>query len=236
MIDYIVFKSINIIIQILIMKPKELKELISEGESATLEFKRKATSPQKLAREIAALVNSSGGYLLIGVDDDGTIVGIRCEKSEIDILTQTCNFHIHPPAEPIVEIIDYKGNDVIVAKFNESSSKPHIVEIEDKNTGKILKRAYIRLGEKSVVANREMFNLMKTNTIGNPLKISIGDREKRLFNYLENYEKITVKEFAKLVNISSRRAERILITLVRASLIAIHNDTHNDYFTLYPAK
>ncbi len=216
------------------MKPKELKELVSEGESATLEFKRKATSHEKLAREIAALVNSRGGYLLLGVDDDGSIVGVRSEKSELEILIDTCKLHIFPAVEPSIEIIDYKGKDVIVAKFDESSTKPHIIEIEDKDAGKLVKRAYIRLGEKSVIASKEMFKLMQTKTRGNPLKISIGDREKRLFNYLENYEKITVKEFAKLVNISNRRAERILITLVRADLIAIHNDTQNDYFTLYP--
>ena len=61
--------------------------------------------------------------------------------------------------------------------------------------------------------------------------IYIGEAEKRLFSYLEAKERITVKEYAKLVNISKRRAERKLITLVRAGVLQIHNDSHNDYFT-----
>ncbi|HPP40668.1 MAG TPA: ATP-binding protein, partial [Candidatus Kapabacteria bacterium] len=88
--------------------------------------------------------------------------------------------------------------------------------------------------EKSVIASKEMYKLMTTQAVGKPLKISIGERERRLFRYLEKHERITVKEFASIVNISRRRAERILIDLVRAKVILIHNDTNNDYFSLAP--
>jgi DNA-binding MarR family transcriptional regulator len=73
---------------------------------------------------------------------------------------------------------------------------------------------------------------MKYTADEKPLKLSIGYNEKRLFAYLEKYEKSTVKDFAKLVNISDRRAERLLIRLVRAGALQIHNDLHHDYFTL----
>ncbi len=217
------------------MKAKELKEIVSQGESGVLEFKRKATTPEKLAREIAALANTKGGHLLIGIDDDGTFVGVRSEKSELDIVEQACTFHITPPITPEIEIIEYKGKDIVVLKISESTEKPHTIEILDSETDKIVRRAYIRLGEKSVVASKEMYRLLTTQASGKPLKISIGDREKRLFNYLEMHETITVKEFASIVNISARTAERILINLVRARLILIHNDSTRDYFTLMPS-
>jgi len=67
---------------------------------------------------------------------------------------------------------------------------------------------------------------------GKELKLSISEHEKRLFNYLEKYERVTVKEYCKLVNISKRRAERSLVSLVRAGIIQIHNDSTYDYFTL----
>lgn len=216
------------------MNPRELKEIIAEGESSVLEFKRKATTPNKLAREIAALANTKGGILIIGVDDDGTIVGVRSEKSEIDIVEQACVFHIFPPVQYEIEIIEYKDKDIILVHIPESKTKPHVVEIEDTEKKRMVKRAYIRLGEKSVIASKEMYKLMTSQANGKPLKISIGDRERRLFSYLEKHERITVKEFAAIVNISRRRAERILIDLVRANVIVIHNDTSNDYFSLAP--
>jgi len=40
-----------------------------------------------------------------------------------------------------------------------------------------------------------------------------------------------VKDFARLVNISKRRAERILVQLVRAGVLQIHIDSEEDYFT-----
>ncbi len=216
------------------MNPNEFKDLIAEGESSFLEFKRKATTPNKLAREIAALANTKGGILIIGVDDDGTVVGVRSEKSEIDIVEQACGFYIFPPIEPEIEIIEYKNKDVILVHIPESTRKPHVVEIEDTEKKRTVKRAYIRLGEKSVIASKEMYKLMTSQTNGKPLKISFGERERRLFRYLEKHERITVKEFASIVNISRRRAERILIDLVRAKVILIHNDTNNDYFSLAP--
>lgn len=65
-----------------------------------------------------------------------------------------------------------------------------------------------------------------------PLQLYIGDRERRLFAYLEKHGKITVAEFARLVNISRRRALQLLIRLVRAELLMLHTDAPTNYFTL----
>lgn len=214
------------------MHPKEFLELISGGESSRIEFKRKTTSPEKLAREISALANTRGGYLIIGVDDNKDIIGVRSEKSEISAIELTCQFYIDPPVTPSIEILNIYNEDVIIAHIPESTQKPHCIYIVDSESGKKQKRAYIRLGEKSVMASREMYRLM--NYMGDEssaLKLSIGDAEKRLFSYLEVHEKATVNDFARLVNISRRRAERLLIRLVRAGVLMIHNDMNEDYFT-----
>lgn len=210
----------------------ELKKLIDLGESTLLEFKRKVTSPQKLAKEISALANTRGGHLLVGVDDDGSIYGCPSEKSEIDMLEQACGFWIEPPIEPQIEIINLYGKEILVARIEESQNKPHKLKIVQNGKKKPIYRAYIRIGEKSVEASREMARLMTYQTEDKPLRLSIGDKEKRLFAYLEGKESATVKDFSHLVNISERRAERLLIRLVRAGVLQIHNDTHRDYFTL----
>lgn len=56
------------------MRRSQLKEMILSGESTTVEFKRKFTSPEKIAKELTSFANTKGGYLLIGVDDDKKIV------------------------------------------------------------------------------------------------------------------------------------------------------------------
>lgn len=217
------------------MNYKEIKELIALGESTTLEFKRKIISPVKLAKELAAFANTKGGNLLIGVDDDGTIVGIDSEKSAIELVNQVCEFFVDPPLKPKIEIVNVSWHDVLVVQIDESRHKPHYLPQDEDGTEQKLsqRRVYIRVGEKSLIASREMARLLKVQgDDSKPLTLSIGDKEKRLFLYLEKHERATVKDFARLVNISDRRAERLLIRLVRAGVIQIHVDNASDYFTL----
>lgn len=214
------------------MTPKELKELILNGESTTLEFKRKISNNEKIAKELVAFANTKGGYLLIGVDDDGKIVGVESEKSTIDLIERICEFSISPPLTPQIEVVSVSGKDVIVVYICRSDVKPHIV-IHEEDEQDSPNNAYIRVGEKSLIASREMKRLLaEQNTSSKPLLITIGKNEKRLFAYLEKYERISVKVFAKLVNISRRRAERLLINLVRAGVLQINVDNECDYFTL----
>ncbi len=214
------------------MSPQKLKELISKGESTTLEFKRKATTPEKFAKEISALANTKGGWLLVGVDDDGTIVGVHSEKAEISVIETSCEFFIDPPVAFEIEVIQVKRREVVAVYIPESAEKPHHIEVFDSKNNKTLKRSYIRIGEKSVIASREMYRLMTYRASNAPLTLSIGDKERRLFRFLEKNEKATVKDFARLVNISERRASRLLIRLVRAGVVQIFNDSNRDYFSL----
>ncbi|MBI2951828.1 putative DNA binding domain-containing protein, partial [bacterium] len=47
----------------------ELAELIQHGENSGVEFKRDDVRPDSLAKEIVALLNLEGGYILLGVED-----------------------------------------------------------------------------------------------------------------------------------------------------------------------
>ena len=52
-----------------------LHDLTALGEGFTTEFKR--SMPSNLGREICAFANATGGVILIGVTDDGEIVGLH---------------------------------------------------------------------------------------------------------------------------------------------------------------
>lgn len=218
------------------MKARKLISLISEGESTVLEFKRKVVSPQKIAKEITAMTNTKGGTLLIGVDDDGTIVGVKSEKSEIDIVETACNFWIEPIITPVFEIVGVYDKDVVVCYIEQAKIKPYKAKVEDSD-GIFSYKAYIRVGEKSIEASKVMTRLLKDQSdVTKSLKLSIGQNEKSLFAFLEKNEQVTVSDFSKLVNISNRRAERLLIRLVRAGVLLIHNNDTRDYFSLANPK
>ena len=56
------------------MDPAELRRLLTEGETFTIEFKGGSINDSELVEAVACLANGSGGTLLVGVDD-GAVVG-----------------------------------------------------------------------------------------------------------------------------------------------------------------
>jgi predicted HTH transcriptional regulator len=210
------------------MNLEQLNNLIFEGEGLTVEFKRKVSSPEKIARAMIAFANTHGGVLIFGIDDDGSVVGVDSEKEEIDLIFQAARQHCYPPIEPKIEIFELNGKDVIVATIEQSQDKPHRLVSSNGDAGKV----FIRLGSQNVVASGEMTKLMKLENDNQPLRIVIGEKERRLLNYLDNFKKITVKEFSKLVKISEDEASDILVNLVRVGILKINITGGDDYFTL----
>lgn len=215
------------------MYKREILNLIEKGESNIVEFKRQGTTPEKLSKEICAFSNTKGGYLFIGVDDDRKIIGVKNEKAELDIIQQACYFNIVPVPKYEVSIFSIKKTiDIIVVYIPQSLNKPHKIKLFDTINNKFYWRAYIRNKDESVLASREMTNLMAYISKDEPMtNITIGKTERILFEYLSINKKINIQEFSKIANISRRRAERILIQLVKLGLIMIHTDLQQDYFT-----
>ena len=69
------------------MNLEALKELITQGESSTLELKRSTAELREALQTVCAFLNTSGGKVIIGVKPDGTILGqqisdkTRCVRS-----------------------------------------------------------------------------------------------------------------------------------------------------------
>ena len=99
------------------MKQTDLDILLQEGEGSMLEYKE-SFSPS-FARDLAAFANSSGGKILLGVRDDGSVVGIRDSnhlRAQIQDLARNCD----PPVKVLTEVV----GKVMVITVRESESKP----------------------------------------------------------------------------------------------------------------
>lgn len=62
------------------MTADELKRLIAAGETLEVEFKSGNLSDRELIEEIVCMANGKGGWLLLGVEDDGRITGPRRDR------------------------------------------------------------------------------------------------------------------------------------------------------------
>jgi GTPase len=62
---------------------RKLSELISQGESETLEFKQKLPPESIISRILAAFANTKGGTLVIGVRDQGELIGLTEDEAKV---------------------------------------------------------------------------------------------------------------------------------------------------------
>ncbi|WP_420444822.1 ATP-binding protein [Candidatus Poriferisodalis sp.] len=89
------------------MNRTDLLEVLAGGESSRVEFKRDDVQPGRLAAEIAALLNHEGGFVLLGVEDDGNVSGMtRSAKQAEEWLMQLARDHLQPPVVPTWEIVE----------------------------------------------------------------------------------------------------------------------------------
>jgi ATP-dependent DNA helicase RecG len=92
----------------------EILAHIAQGEDQQHEFKRLINNPESIAGEIVALANSEGGYLYIGVEDDGTVVGCPDPADVIQTLTNICRDRCRPPVVPGLEAVTVQGQVIVV--------------------------------------------------------------------------------------------------------------------------
>lgn len=203
-----------------------IKKMIIEGEGVTLDFKKTITSCEKIAKTLVAFANNRGGRLLIGVLDDGTIKGVKSEDEEKYMITRAANFFCRPALEPVFEEIYIDAKLVLVAEIKPSDLKPHYSLGED---GKWW--VYIRTNDKSMLASKIVVDVLKRSNNDDGVLIEYSSKEKSLLEYLYQQERITVKEYCDLLNLSRRRAQRILVNLVLSGVIRVHTTEKEEYYT-----
>jgi len=93
----------------------QIKKILLRGEDSRNQFKQDIISPAGLAAEMAAFSNTLGGTILIGIADDHTVTGLTRERiSAINqLISNMSSQGIHPPVNPITEIIEIDGKNVI---------------------------------------------------------------------------------------------------------------------------
>jgi len=117
------------------MDSKALEELIRKGESQNVEFKQSASSAKDLAKEIAAFANTFDGILIIGVDDKGTITGIKDFKETEQTISNALNHNCIPPIQASISRIEISGKILVAVDIPAGISKPyeanHVIYLRD---------------------------------------------------------------------------------------------------------
>lgn len=129
-----------------------LFETLKRPEGKTLEFKRDLSSLDGALRTLVAFANTTGGTLLIGVED--ATRHVRGVKAPLDLeerLASLISDNIVPRLVPELEILPWRRTCILDVQVFPSPTRPHHFRRDGPETG-----VYIRVGSTNRRADREM--------------------------------------------------------------------------------
>ena len=110
------------------MEAVELLNILARGEDGKHQFKSNFTNIDSLASEMVAFSNSGGGQVFIGINDNGTPIGLT--REDIGRLNQmvsnAASQSVRPPINPITENVQLSEGLVIVLTVLDGIRKPYM--------------------------------------------------------------------------------------------------------------
>jgi ATP-dependent DNA helicase RecG len=130
----------------------DLVALPRRPEGKTLEFKRDLSSPEGALKTAVAFANTSGGTLLVGVEDrSGRIRGVREPLDLEERLASVISDHVAPRLVPEIEILPWRRVQVLAVQIHPSPIRPHYLKAGGPDEG-----VYVRVGSTNRRADREL--------------------------------------------------------------------------------
>ncbi|RYV80542.1 AAA family ATPase, partial [Legionella pneumophila] len=138
-----------------------IKNLITQQEGKTLEFKRDLSSPKSLLKSIVAFANTAGGHLIIGVNDERQIIGVEHPLDEEERLCNLIADSISPRLIPSIELVTLNNKTLLVIEVFVSNTGPHWINSEGSTQG-----IYVRLGSTNRQADQELITELHRRSEG----------------------------------------------------------------------
>ena len=124
-----------------------LKKIISQGESETVEFKKSPSESKEIIKTISAFANTKGGKIFIGISNSGKVPGVEIGKDTIECLTNQITQNTDPKVHPRITVEKIDEKQIIIIKVKESSD--HLVLASG--------RPYKRIGKSTLRMSKDEY-------------------------------------------------------------------------------
>jgi ATP-dependent DNA helicase RecG len=140
-----------------------LFELIKKGESKILEFKKELPSAIGLAKSVVAFSNTAGGKIIIGISNEGEIIGIE-ENRLVDLQEKIASIvydTVYPKVLPEIYALNTDDKILLVIEIFRGNQLPYYL----KSKGK-LKGTYVRVGSTNRLADESIIWELERQRMG----------------------------------------------------------------------
>ena len=96
--------------------------LLSQPEGQFLEFKQAVSG--KMDKEIVAFANSGGGQIIVGMNDNGQVIGVSTPNasiSKIESIARNCD----PSVSLSIQTFKHAEKDILIIDIPDGHDKPH---------------------------------------------------------------------------------------------------------------
>ena len=154
-----------------------LEKMIAEGEHLHQDFKYFLSDAKKIARSVAAFANTDGGRLLIGVKDNGKIVGIKNDE-DIHLIEAAAQVFCSPAVDYEPKIWEYGTKRVLEVDIAPSAAAPHSAPTESGS-----RAVFIRKADENKVASAVETCYLRLKFSPAAVNMAIGKPQQRILDY-----------------------------------------------------
>ncbi len=190
-----------------------IKKLIAQGEHQQLDFKFEISDAKKIARSLVSFANTDGGRLLIGVKDNGVIVGVRSDE-EVYMIGTAAHLYCKPEVAFTTQNHTIDGKTVVEVIVEPSKLKPHYAPgKEDKET------AYIRVNDENQVANKVIIKVWERQSQSKGVYLKYTEAEQRLLTYIEQFGNVSFSKACRVAQAPKNKTENMLANFIAIGIL-----------------
>ena len=203
-----------------------LQEMIAQGEHEQQDFKFRIDDQKKIARTLCAFANSKGGRLLIGVKDNGKIVGTDPQE-EFYMIDGAASIYCVPKIEFRTKVWQEDFRLVLEVIVDRSEMAPYR---SPDDTGKM--RSYIRIADQTIAANKIMERVwqQKKNPLTKPERFD--DEELNFLRLIGQLQPVSISKLYKHSDLPLKRVDSLLVLMICWDLVEIEYKLEGAFYSL----
>ena len=110
------------------MSEKEIARVVQDGETMYAEFKSAAARPETLATAFISFLNTEGGVLWLGIEDDGSVSGVTNVDAARQRVDQILAHNVSPRATAFVEQVEVGAKLILKITLSRGLDRPYYTQ------------------------------------------------------------------------------------------------------------